>query len=73
MHFSHLSFQILFGGKLSTIWSAPNFCYNCGNVACILELTDNQQKYYNTFLAAPDTERIFPPPDSLKEVPDYYL
>jgi hypothetical protein len=62
----------LFGGKLATIWSAPNFCLNIGNVACILEVTDGTEKYFNTFAAAPDSERIDPSPDSIKEVPDYY-
>eukprot|EP01122_Echinamoeba_exundans_P009909 TRINITY_DN3569_c0_g1_i1.p1 TRINITY_DN3569_c0_g1~~TRINITY_DN3569_c0_g1_i1.p1 ORF type:complete len:309 (-),score=51.06 TRINITY_DN3569_c0_g1_i1:39-965(-) len=66
-------FQVSCGGKLSTIWSAPNFNNTVGNVAAIMEVSESGEKYYNTFLAAPESERIDPPPNSIKEVPDYYL
>jgi len=66
-------FQIIFDKKLSTIWSAPNYCYKCGNIACILEISEDMKRYYNTFVEAPDSERIKLPPETVKEVPDYYL
>jgi hypothetical protein len=66
-------FQVSCGGKLSTIWSAPNFNNTVGNVAAIMEVSESGERYYNTFLAAPESERIDPPPNSVKEVPDYYL
>lgn len=31
-------YQILFGGKLATVWSAPNYCHRYENLASILEL-----------------------------------
>lgn len=65
-------YQQIFNGKLSTIWSTPNFCYTTGNTASIIEVDDNLHTYYNTYLEAPDTERIIPTPDLYKETPDYY-
>jgi serine/threonine-protein phosphatase PPG1 len=50
-------YQILYDGLLSTVWSAPNYCYRCGNMASILEVGDDCTRYFNTFAAAPDHER----------------
>jgi serine/threonine-protein phosphatase 4 catalytic subunit len=53
-----------------TVWSAPNYCYRCGNVASILELDENLQKTFKIFDAAPNEARGAPvrnPP------PDYFL
>eukprot|EP00033_Pygsuia_biforma_P004753 GCRY01005210.1.p1 GENE.GCRY01005210.1~~GCRY01005210.1.p1 ORF type:complete len:310 (+),score=60.88 GCRY01005210.1:184-1113(+) len=66
-------YQILFNNKLSTIWSAPNYCYRCGNVASILEVDEHKNRVFNTFMAAPEKERQRRDIDSIKEVPDYFL
>jgi serine/threonine-protein phosphatase PPG1 len=50
-------YQVLFEGKLSTVWSAPNYCYRCGNIASILEVNSNLDKFFNTFSSAPDKLR----------------
>lgn len=80
--------KVLFNDQLSTIWSAPNYCYRCGNVAAILEISENLERYFNTFCAAPDSEKKMPSHDTTKEVrvmgtvpainyqsqvPDYFL
>jgi serine/threonine-protein phosphatase PPG1 len=53
-------FSVLYDDQLSTVWSAPNYCYRCGNMASILEVGPNGTKHFNTFEAAPENERDGP-------------
>ncbi|CCK69791.1 putative serine/threonine-protein kinase PPG1 KNAG_0D00380 [Huiozyma naganishii CBS 8797] len=48
-------YQIYFGGLVTTVWSAPNYCYRCGNNASILELYSKDDYYFNVFGEAPET------------------
>ena len=50
----------LFDNHLSTVWSAPNYCYRCGNSASILEVRPEGESYFNVFQAAPENERDGP-------------
>lgn len=53
-------FSVLYDDRLSTVWSAPNYCYRCGNMASILEVFPDGSKHFNTFEAAPENERDGP-------------
>lgn len=65
-------YQVLFNNKLSTVWSAPNYCYRCGNVASIVEISEQLERYFNTFIAAPESSQKLPY-DLVKELPDYFM
>uniref|UniRef100_A0A6A7G6B0 Serine/threonine-protein phosphatase n=2 Tax=Hirondellea gigas TaxID=1518452 RepID=A0A6A7G6B0_9CRUS len=56
-------YQVLFDDTLSTIWSAPNYCYRAGNLASILEIDEHQNRFFNVYSAAPDEERRSPAAD----------
>ncbi|PAA80710.1 hypothetical protein BOX15_Mlig025450g1, partial [Macrostomum lignano] len=53
-----------------TVWSAPNYCYRCGNVAAILKLDDCLEKEFTIFEAAPQETRGVP---AKKPVAEYFL
>jgi hypothetical protein len=46
-------YKLMFNDTIVTVWSAPNYCYRCGNVAAILEIDEHMNKQYRIFEAAP--------------------
>ncbi|KAK9471155.1 Metallo-dependent phosphatase-like protein [Dipodascopsis tothii] len=43
-----------------TVWSAPNYCYRCGNVASIMRLDDTLKPDFVIFNAVDDDTRLMP-------------
>lgn len=52
-----------------TIFSAPNYCYRCGNVAGIMEVDENMNYNFQTFDPAPRRGEA----PITKYTPDYFL
>ena len=64
-------YKWMFDEQLVTVWSAPNYCYRCGNVAAILELDENvENRRFKVFEAAPQEARGVP---AKKAAPEYFL
>lgn len=61
-------FKLMFDQTIVTVWSAPNYCYRCGNVAAVLELDEHLMQEYKVFQHAP---AVRPPSTrSLRSVAD---
>ncbi|OAA70357.1 serine/threonine-protein phosphatase ppe1 [Cordyceps fumosorosea ARSEF 2679] len=43
-----------------TVWSAPNYCYRCGNVASIMTVGEDLDPKFSIFSAVPDELRHVP-------------
>lgn len=52
-----------------TIFSAPNYCYRCGNQAAVMELDEHLEYTFLQFEPAPRRGE----PSMLKRTPDYFL
>lgn len=56
----HDGYKFMFNKQLVTVWSAPNYCYRCGNVAAILALDKDLKQDFKIFAAVPDDQRKVP-------------
>lgn len=63
-------YKAMFNDTLVTVWSAPNYCYRCGNVASILELDEHLNKNFKIFEAAPEEARENAQKSA---IPEYFL
>lgn len=63
-------YKEMFNKQLVTVWSAPNYCYRCNNVASILKLDEKLNPSYTIFEAATHDSRQIP---AKKAIPEYFL
>ncbi len=47
--------------NLVTVWSAPNYCYRCGNVASILIFNDKLQRDVRYFTETAENSTMMAP------------
>ncbi|EER03367.1 protein phosphatase 2B catalytic subunit, putative [Perkinsus marinus ATCC 50983] len=51
-------YQVLFPDRcVSTVWSAPNYCFRFGNTASVMEICENGTRRFNIFGPAPESSR----------------
>lgn len=47
----------MFDNQLVTVWSAPNYCYRCGNSASIMQVKEDGTTDFKVYMAAEENER----------------
>jgi hypothetical protein len=47
----------MFDEALVTVWSAPNYCYRCGNLASIMTVKEDGSRSFTVYEAAEENER----------------
>lgn len=50
-------YKYMFDEQLVTVWSAPNYCYRCGNMASILTIREDGSRGFTVYEAAEENER----------------
>jgi hypothetical protein len=50
-------YKYMFDEALATVWSAPNYCYRCGNMAAILIVRENGVRSFTVYGPAEENER----------------
>lgn len=63
-------YKLMFDAKLVTIWSAPNYCYRCGNVASAMQVAGDLSYKFAMFEASAANEGFIP---TRKPPPEYFL
>ncbi|KAK8913953.1 Serine/threonine-protein phosphatase PP2A-1 catalytic subunit [Platanthera zijinensis] len=66
---TQVSYFMLQDHNVVTVFSAPNYCYRCGNMAAILEIGENMSQTFLQFDPAPRQVE----PDTTRRTPDYFL
>jgi serine/threonine-protein phosphatase 2A catalytic subunit len=62
-------FQETHDKHVTTIFSAPNYCYRCGNMAAMIEVDESLKTTYMQFDPSPRRGET----NLAKKTPDYFL
>eukprot|EP01068_Selenidium_serpulae_P005455 Selendium_serpulae@DN4032_c0_g1_i2.p1 len=63
-------YQWMHPDHVVTVFSAPNYCYRCGNQAALMEIDENMNHTFIQFDPSPDRRT---PLDDSRRTPDYFL
>lgn len=47
--------------SLVTVWSAPNYCYRCGNVAAVLSFDESMERVVKYFTETEENSSMMAP------------
>ena len=50
-------YKYMFDEQLVTVWSAPNYCYRCGNMASIMTVHEDGSRTFTVYDAAAENDR----------------
>ncbi len=64
-------YKYMFDKTLVTVWSAPNYCYRCGNIAAIMKISPEAgvEPEFKTFNSVSEPSKI----QNYRNVVPYFL
>ncbi|KAI5454369.1 sporulation-induced protein [Naganishia albida] len=66
-------YKHMFDNQLVTVWSAPNYCYRCGNSASIMQVKEDGTTDFKVYMAAEENERDSKSEAARRGLPSYFV
>jgi len=66
-------YKHMFDNQLVTVWSAPNYCYRCGNAASIMQVHESGETTFKTYNAAEENDRDTKNEAARRGMPSYFM